>query len=236
MARGLNAKEFLAKKFKLLAFEGQWAKAFGLPEENFSMIIYGKSGNGKTELAVAVCKYMTRFGKVAYNSYEQGHSASLQQSFMRQAMHEVGAQVLVLHKEPFAELIKRLRRKKSPPTVVLDSVQYMGLTYEQWQELRRSFPRKRFILIAHAEGDAPKGSAAKSIEFDVDIKVLVKGFKIFPASRFGGNQSFISYEKGHQEWLTRQARYKAPLVAQEAQQQPSADATSEDLKEQLKAV
>ena len=206
MARALNAKEFLSKKFETLPFDDVWLQAFGEPEANFSMIIYGKSGNGKTEVAVKFMKYMTKFGKCLYDSFEQGFSRSLQQAWIRQKIEEVSAQTLVVHKEPFEELVSRLRKKKSPRTVFIDSVQYIKLTYEQWQYLRTQFPRKRFIMIAHAERDDPKGGAAKAIEFDVDIKVLIKGFQLFPRSRFGGNEPFVFYEQGHQNWLLRQQK------------------------------
>lgn len=220
MARALNGKEFLNKKFETLPFEGIWKEAFGEPETNFSMIISGKSGNGKTEVSVMFMKYMTKFGKCLYNSFEQGFSRSLQDAWRRQNIEEVSAQTLVIHKERFDELMKRLHKKKSPRTVFIDSIQYIKLTYEQWQELRETFPRKRFILIAHAEGDEPKGSAAKAIEFDVDIKTLAKGFQLFPRSRFGGNEPFVFYEKGHENWLLRQQKLRPMPKIKETDKAP----------------
>jgi len=204
MARALNAKEFLNKKFEVLPFTGKWRDAFGEPETNFSMIIYGKSGNGKTELAVMFMRYMTGFGKCLYDSFEQGFSRSLQDAWRRQKIEDVSNHTLIVHKERFEDLVERLRKKKSPHTVFIDSIQYIKLTYEQWQFLKETFPRKRFIVIAHAQGDDPKGAAAAAIEFDVDIKLLVKGFKVYPKSRFGGNEPFVFYEKGHANWLAKQ--------------------------------
>lgn len=220
MARALNAKEFLNKRFVVLPFDGQWLKTFGEPESNFSMIIYGKSGNGKTEFAVMFSKYITRFGKAIYNSFEQGFSKSLQDAWRRQGLADVSNHLLLVHKEPFDEFVERLKRKKSPSTVVIDSLQYIRMTYQQWQYLRNTFPRKRFILIAHAEGDEPKGSAARDIEFDVDIKVLIKGFQVLPKSRFGGNEPFVFYDKGHANWLMRQGK----LPGKKKQAATSADA------------
>lgn len=204
MARALNAKEFLSKKFETLKFTGEWLATFGEPETNFSMIIYGKSGNGKTEFAVMFAKYLTNFFRTLYDSFEQGFSKSLQDAFRRQKMHEVSDKILLVHKEDYASLIARLAKKKSARIVIIDSVQYIKLTYDQWQYMREKFPNKIFILIAHAEGDEPKGGAAKAIEFDVDIKVLVKGYQAWPKSRFGGNEPYMIWEKGHLNWLSRQ--------------------------------
>ncbi|PZP38398.1 MAG: hypothetical protein DI598_20875 [Pseudopedobacter saltans] len=204
MARALNANEFLSKKFETLKFTDRWKDSFGEPERNFSMIIYGRPKNGKTEFAIQFAKYLTKFSKVLYNSFEQGFSKSLQDAFRRQKMQEVSSNILVIHKESFEALVARLKKKKSPNVIVIDSLQYIKLTGDQWKYLRSTFTRKIFILIAHAEGDQPKGSAAKEIEYDIDIMCLVKGYQAFPGSRFGGNETFMIWETGHVNWLSRQ--------------------------------
>ncbi|HNP24646.1 MAG TPA: ATP-binding protein [Panacibacter sp.] len=208
MARALNANEFLNKQFQVLPFTGSWLSTFGEPENNFSMIIYGKSGQGKTELCIMFAKYLTRFGRVLYNSFEQGYSKSLQDAIRRQGLDEVSAHILFTHKERYDAMVSRLKKKKSPRIVFIDSVQYIKLAYEQWQELRNLFPKKMFIMIAHAEGDEPKGGPAKAIEFDVDIKVLVKGYQAHPKSRFGGNEPYTIWEEGFHRWLLRQNKGK----------------------------
>lgn len=204
MARALNAKELLQKIFHILEFTGAWKDSFGEPEKNFTMIIYGKSGNGKTEFAIMLAKYLTRFGKVLYNSFEQGFSKSLQDAIRRQRMDEVSSNFLVTHKEPYDTMVARLKKKKSPKIVFIDSIQYIRLTISQWHELRNMFPGKVFVMIAHAKGDEPEGFHAQKIEFDVDIKVLVKGYQAHPKSRFGGNEPYMIWDDGHRRWLARQ--------------------------------
>lgn len=204
MARALGVTEFLSKIFECLPFTGAWKNFAGEPENNFSMIIYGKSGNGKTEFAVMFAKYLTAFGKVYYNSFEQGHSKSLQDAIKRQDLKEVAGKIIFAHKERYEEMVVRLKKKKSPRIIFIDSVQYIRLTVDQWHELRSLFPRKMFVMIAHAKGDEPDGYHAQKIEFDVDIKVLVKGYQAWPKSRFGGNQEFMIYDEGHKKWLSKQ--------------------------------
>ena len=203
MARALGVTELYSKKFEILTFTGDYEKSYGNPEKNFSAIFYGKSGNGKTEGVIMFCKYLCQFGNVYYNSYEQGHSESLVSALRRQKMEDVRGRFLVGHKEPYQEMIKRLKKKKSPQTVVIDSIQYIRMTYDMWLELRNMFPRKRFILISHANGDEPDGYHAKKIEFDVDIKVLVKGYVAHPKCRFGGNHDFMIWEEGHRRYINR---------------------------------
>lgn len=200
----LGVQEFYNKKFKELQFTEKWKEAMGVPESNFKALIYGKPKNGKTEFCVMFAKYMTRFGKVLYNSFEQGHSRSLQTAWIRNNMIEVKGKITVTHKEKYDEMFKRLKKKKSPTTIIIDSAQYIKLTVEQWHELIETFPRKIFIVISHASGDDPKGAVAEAIQYDVDMSILVKGFVAHCASRFGASGEIMIYEKGHQDWLKKQ--------------------------------
>lgn len=207
MARALGVTEFLNKKFTEYPFTDKWMVAMGKPETNFKMIIYGRPKNGKTEFCIKFAKYMTRFGKVLYNSFEQGHSKSLQDAFRRQNMKEVSGKIIVTHKEKYDEMFKRLKKKKSPNIVFIDSLQYIKLSIDQWKELIETFRKKVFIVISHASGDEPKGSAAESIQYDVDISVLVKGFAAYCQGRFGGGDTIIIWEEGHNRWLARQKHH-----------------------------
>lgn len=203
MARALGVTEFMAKKFDEFEFTDKWLEAMGKPERNFKMIIYGKPKNGKTEFCIQFAKFMTNFGKVLYNSFEQGHSKSLQDAFRRQNMEEVKGKIIVTHKEKYDEMFARLKRKKSPNIIFIDSLQYIKLSADQWKELIEKFPRKVFIVISHASGDEPKGSSAEAIQYDVDISVLVKGFAAHCQGRFGGGAQLIIWEEGHQRYLKR---------------------------------
>ena len=42
------------------------------------MVVWGKSGNGKTSFVLQLCKELTRYGKVAYDSLEEGSSLTMQ--------------------------------------------------------------------------------------------------------------------------------------------------------------
>lgn len=212
MARALGVTEFLQKKFDEFTFDGKWLEAMGKPEKNFKMIIYGKPKNGKTEFCIQFAKYMTKFGKVLYNSFEQGHSKSLQDAFRRQNMQEVKGKIIVTHKEKYQDMFSRLKRKKSPQIIFIDSLQYIKLSGDQWKELIETFPRKVFIVISHAQGDEPKGEGAITIQYDVDISVLVKGFAAHCQGRFGGGSEIIIWEEGNQRYLSRIAKAKGKTI------------------------
>lgn len=203
LGRALGVTDFLAKRFDEFEFTGQWLAAMGKPERNFKCIVFGRPKNGKTEFCIMFAKYLTAFGKVLYNSFEQGHSKSLQDAFRRQNMEEVKGRVIITHKERFEVMHRRLKIKKSPSIVMIDSVQHIKLTADQWRSLITDFPKKVFIVISHAQGDEPKGSIADFIQYDVDISILVKGFAAQCQGRFGGGDDIIIWPEGHQRYLDR---------------------------------
>lgn len=188
--RAIGVTEFLAREFDCYEFEGRWKNSFGLPEKNFTMLVYGRPGNGKTEFCIQFAKYMAGFTKVHYNSYEQGISKTLQDALRRNNMQEVAGKITFGNKENFSELMERLRNRNSAKVVFIDSRDFMKLNADQYKELVTAFPRKSFIIICWESARKPKGEYAKAIEFMVDIKVHVTDFKAHFRSRFGGNAPF----------------------------------------------
>ena len=105
-------------------------------------------------------------------------------SLNRHNMEEVNRKLLILDREPMEKLSERLSRKRSPGIVIIDSFQYSGLTYSSYKELKERHSNKLLIFISHADGMRPEGRAAKKVEYDADIKILVQGFRAMCKSRF----------------------------------------------------
>lgn len=206
MAKTLNVKTFLTKKFELLPLKGVWKNSFGEPCKQFSMMIYGSSGEGKTELAMQIGKELTQYGKVAYNSIEEGDSHTLQMTVARNNMDMVADKFQIISGENLTELSERLRKQRSPDFIIIDSVQYLQATKEEYFEFKKEFyPKKGIIYISHVDGkdlDAVKGALAKSIWYDVDIQVPVKGFRAMPKKRLngGGEPFIINHERAAKYW------------------------------------
>jgi len=179
-----------------LPFEGEWFLSFGEPELTGTWLIWGNSGNGKTRFALQLAKYLAGFCKVAYNSLEEGVSLSLRTAIEQVNFNGTGRNLILLDKEPIAELITRLEKPRSPEVIIIDSVQYTGLKYTEYKKLRNRFRRKLFILISHAEGKMPEGRVAKSIRFDAMVKIWIEGYRAWPVSRYGGGQPYTIWQEG----------------------------------------
>lgn len=194
--RAISVSQLMVTTHRVMPFEGEWLAAFGEPELTGSWLIWGNSGNGKTRFALQLCKYLTRFGRVAYNSLEEGASKSMKQAFIDLNMEDVKRNFVLLDREPIAELVERLAKRKSPDIVAIDSLQYSGLTTQSYKALVNRFRNKLFILISHADGRNPAGRVASSIRFDAMVKIRVEGYCAYPVSRYGGGEPYVIWEEG----------------------------------------
>ena len=173
-------------KYETMAFDGAWRDAFGTPERRGVWIIWGNSGNGKTSFALQLAKYLCRFGRVAYDSLEEGACLTMQEAMRRENMMEVNKKFLLIDNENMEELGIRLSRQKSPDIVVIDSFQYTQMNYRQYIAFKERHKRKLLIFVSHADGKLPNGRAAKSLMYDASLKIYIEGVRAFSKGRFIG--------------------------------------------------
>jgi hypothetical protein len=198
-----SVKKVIEKKFSVIEFSEQWLEAVGKPELSGSWSIGGLPKNGKTTFALMLAKYMARFDRVAYNSIEEGLTLSFQMALKRQNVQEAGSRIIVLNRESIDELEERLKRHKSPNIIIIDSIQFAGLTFETYKKLKEKFKNKLFIYITHLKGEIPEGSTAVKIWRDSNVVFMIKGFKAFPTSRYGGGREIvINEELAAKFWLS----------------------------------
>lgn len=203
MGKVFSVHQVISKKRKLMPFKGAFEDLIGNPELYGSWIVWGSSASGKTTFVMQLCKYLTQFGRVAYNSMEEGNSQSIKLALQRVGMMEVRRKFILLDDESIEELVERLRKPKAPHIVVIDSIQYSGMNYSQYKALRREFKDTLFIIISHAEGKEPAGKVAKQIRYDSFVKIRTELYAAFAASRYGGNG------KPYIIWPERASKYHA---------------------------
>ncbi len=198
--RALSVADIEAFDPEVLPFYGQWRDCIGEPELTGAWLIWGGSVNGKTRFALMLAKYLANFRRVAYDSVEEGLSLSMKKAIKEVGMREVKGNFLLLDKEPIPDLRARLKRQRSPDAVIIDSIQYTGLTYTEYKKLRDEFRNKLFIFISHAEGKDPRGSVAGAVKYDAFVKIWVEGYKAFTQSRYGGGEEFTIWDKGASDY------------------------------------
>ncbi len=199
MERAYSPMEIFKMQRPVLEFEGEWQEAFGQPDKTGTWIIWGNSGNGKSSFVMKLAKELCKhFNKVAYDSLEEGTSLSFQKNMQRAGMDEVNGKFIVLDCEPVADLIERLKKKKSPECVIIDSFQYSGLSYITYRELKEMFRNKLLIFISHADGKLPGGRPAKAVMYDAGVKIYVEGYRAYCKGRYieKPNAFYTIWEEG----------------------------------------
>jgi len=184
MKKALTVTNVLTRKRDLLPFEGAWLEAIGRPELTGSWLLWGDSGSGKTTFALQLAKYLTGFERVLYNSLEEGASESMKLALLRTGMQEAGKRFLLLDQEPVEEMCERLQQRRAPRVAVIDSLQYSGLSYERYKEMRAALRHVLLIIISHAEGPNPVGKIAQRIRYDAFVKINIHGYRAYCMSRY----------------------------------------------------
>ena len=188
-------------KFKSEPFANEWRASFGQPELRGAWIVWGPSGHGKTRFTLKLVKYLSGFAKCAYNSLEEGAKLSFQKAVQESGLIACGSKVLILSGESKEELAERLRQKRSPKIIVIDSIQYFDITVLEFKALIDEFQDKLFVFISHADGKLPKGAVADAVRYHSDVKIRVEGYRAFVTSRYGGGEPFTIWHEGaHQYW------------------------------------
>ena len=195
--RAYSADSVISMERELCEFDGKWLEAVGKPELKGTWCIGGLPKNGKTSFTMQLAKYLTKWHLVAYDSIEEGISASFAETLRRCRMDEVKAsRFIVLNNEDIKDIECRLSKRKSPKIVIIDSIQFLGLNTETYLRWKKRFPEKLFIYITHLQGQYPEGKTAIKIWRDSDVVIKVEGFRAYPTSRYGGGKPItISEEK-----------------------------------------
>lgn len=201
--RAYSYEDISTKRFALLPIEEEWKPHIGAPElGNSSWLVYGESGQGKTSYVLQLVKMLCNiYGKVHYNTLEEGMKETFKKALNRNNMKSVKSK-FTFQQESFEELSKRLDRPRQPKVVVIDSVQYFfrGKKMKDYFEFKERFKNTTFIWISGADGKNPKGAIASDIFYDSDIVVQVVSFEaIVMKNRYEAYENRIIWKEGFEK-------------------------------------
>ena len=156
-----------------------------------------------------LCKELTRYGKVAYDSLEEGDSLTMQNALMRVGMGDVGRRFILLN-ESLKELDTRLKRRRSPDIVVVDSFQYAHIDLKQYEEFIDQHKNKLIIFVSQADGLKPWGRTAQSAMYSASLKIWVEGYRAISKGRYRGNLGYYTIwaEKAEEYWSAKNNKNK----------------------------
>lgn len=190
MKKALSVTDIFRKEYTTFPFKGEWEAAFSHPETVGTWFIWGNSGNGKSTFALQLCGELSKYGKVLYNSLEEGYSLTFRKKLEMLKEQLSNGQINIVS-EDIDTLSLRLKRRRSANFIVIDSYQYCGLDYRRYLEFKKAHANKLLIFISHAEGRNPAGRSAKSVMFDSTLKIWVEGYKAFSKGRFIGENGGV---------------------------------------------
>jgi len=185
--RVMNIHTLAERKFHSFAFTGDWKTLFGEPERNFRAMLYGASTCGKSTFALQFADYLAlHFGKVFYNSFEEGLNQTLRDraAFVKPRSKKL----FVGDRVRFENMVKRIKSCHYR-FIIIDSVQFANFTYDQYQQLTDLFPKKSFIFISQASA-FNKTDGANRILFATDCKLYFKNGTVISSSRFNAEDGF----------------------------------------------
>lgn len=198
MKRAYSPKEIAKKTYKTLPWNGKWAEAFGMPEENSTWFICGPSAAGKSSFVMQLAYELTHYGQVLYLSYEEGLSQSFQERMLRFDLDKRQGWFRVVPNDTLDDLTARLKKRHSAKFIIVDSFQLAYWGYPETEALVKMFPKKCFIFISQEEKGQPTGKPARRLRYLADVKVRVQGFRAYCQGRFNpdAGNSFVVWEEG----------------------------------------
>lgn len=199
MQKITNGLSISRRKFKKIeGLSEKTISAFGELTFDFRVIIWGDSGNGKSNMVMQLVDDLAKVAPVLYVSLEEDKGLTMQTKINRYVHHSRKAKVRFMGAGTrLADLEAYLAKPRTPRFVVIDSVQYFDMDHRQYKALEARFKSKGFIFISHAKGKLPDGKTADKIRYDAGIKVRVDrdiGFVMH--SRYGGTTNYIIWEEG----------------------------------------
>lgn len=181
----ITGREFGRKRYKNIGFDGMWLDSFGDPEWNSRWLIYGNSGQGKTEFSCQLAKYMTKFGRVLYASAEQGKSSALQSCFRRNGLTRT-SKVILGYNFDFKSFLNDFQKLKKLKVIILDSIDYVQMSKADYVEMNELCKGMMLVFVSWAEGKTPKTQAAKDVLYMVDYKLRVDNYVVKGNNRYSG--------------------------------------------------
>jgi DNA replication protein DnaC len=165
-AQTMTIEEIRNKEYDYYEFDEKWCKLFQAPGTNFKYMFYGEPGSGKTALSMQFTEYLASQHelRVLYVTAEEFDSKSFQDKVVLNGLADNN--VIVANKE-FREM-----DLSAFDVIFIDSVQRLGMSPKEFDELVETYPEKAFVLLFQmTKGGDYKGGKDWEHNLDGTVKV-----------------------------------------------------------------
>jgi len=178
-------------------FTGEWTKIFGSPDIRFSSLIRGEAKSGKSSYCTMFAKEVSQWGKVLYVSAEERiNSVTLQERLKR---FDVTSRKIRFTDARTVDEIDQLLRRGGFRFIIIDSIQHVKMTIDDWTQLRNKYKRRK--LSWHLVSQMGKNVIA--YKHEVDAIVEIKAGLATVSGRFKQSDTFRIFDNKNNNTLFR---------------------------------
>lgn len=180
----VSSADVMRKLHQTYLVVGQFARLLHEPQTNFSIMTWGKPGQGKSTLLTKFARWFAQtYGKVLYVQNEEFGSHTVQKR-----LSAAGGSVPGLD---FAKFIPGNDVLKHYKLLILDSVNTLGITLDQFKELSAANPHLARIFVMQATKSGQfKGNNMWPHEADIEVEAHGPGKATTTKNRFGPLATF----------------------------------------------
>jgi predicted ATP-dependent serine protease len=181
--------EFNRAQFAVMELKPAWASLLGQVSPNFTLLVHGPPGNGKSTFCYLFAGYLARHhGPVLYVAQEEKNGYTVKEKVVR---------LNLAHQElSFADSFANAQREMGRFSfVVIDSLQAAELTLPQVRALLARYPDKGFVFVSQ---NTKAGQARGSLEIQHDVDIVLKaelGLISNLKNRFGGTGTLNVFDR-----------------------------------------
>jgi adenosyl cobinamide kinase/adenosyl cobinamide phosphate guanylyltransferase len=188
--------EIAERTVETYPFEGEWKLLFGEPDIRFSTLIQGEAKSGKSTYAAKFAQYIgENFGRALYISAEERLNSKTLQNRLK-LCNVTSTNVRFIHCKNIEEIEACIKSGKFR-FVIMDSVQHVQMTYNQFEAMRHRFKKRKLSwhLIMQMGVDVTKW------KHEVDVLVMVKNGRAYIKGRYSESNSMqvLSSSTGQQQ-------------------------------------
>ena len=160
--------EIQERNVEVYPFTGDYYKIFEEPDIRFSTIIRGEAKSGKSTYAAKFAQYVSQFGRVLYVSAEERLNSKTLQNRLKYC-NVTSEKVRFIH-EKNIENIEKVIRTGGYRFCIIDSVQHVQMSYNEFEAIRHKFKRRKisFHLVMQM------GENITKWKHEVDVLIDIK--------------------------------------------------------------